>query len=329
MMKIKVSIIVPVYNNEKYLRRCLESLVNQTLKDIEIILINDCSTDKSIDILNGYEEKYSEKITLINLNENKRPGGARNRGIEDAKGEYLGFVDSDDYVEKDMYEQLYNLASSGNYDMVDCGFYNGSAKNNALTTIEKTWGELNLEKRRHLVAYPGFLWSKIIRRSIIVDNNIKFREKITFEDIDFLPVVMLYLKKVYATDLVLYYYSNNLESITSNGDENIQIEDKMNALRCLVKKFKEHNAYEDYKEEITFHIYLIYIYMLQYCTLYLDEGAVNYDIYKVLQKFFFELVDYDYHNNKYISTLDKKKIMYAEINNLDYKMILDTCKANG
>ncbi|SUQ51426.1 hypothetical protein CNEONATNEC26_02790 [Clostridium neonatale] len=69
--------------------------------------------------------------------------------------------------------------------------------------------------------------------------------------------------------------------------------------------------------------------MLQYCTLYLDEGAVNYDIYKVLQKFFFELVDYDYHNNKYISTLDKKKIMYAEINNLDYKMILDTCKANG
>ena len=104
-MKIKVSIIVPVYNNEKYLRRCLESLVNQSLKDIEIILINDCSTDKSIDILNGYEEKYSEKITLINLNENKRPGGARNRGIEAAKGEYLGFVDSDDYVEKDMYER--------------------------------------------------------------------------------------------------------------------------------------------------------------------------------------------------------------------------------
>lgn len=328
-MKIKVSIIVPVYNNEKYLRRCLESLVNQTLKDIEIILINDCSTDKSIDILNEYKKKYSEKITLINLNENKRPGGARNKGIEAAKGEYLGFVDSDDYVEKDMYEQLYNLASSGNYDMVDCGFYNGSAKKNSLTTIEKTWGELDLEKRRHLVAYPGFLWSKIIRRSIIVDNNIKFRENVTFEDIDFLPVVMLYLKRVYATDLVLYYYSNNFESITSNGNENIQVEDKMNALRCLVKKFKEHNAYEDYKEEITFHIYLIYIYMLQYYTLYLDEEAVNYEMYKALQEFFFELVDYDYHDNKYIATLDKKKIMYAEINNLDYKMILDTCKVNG
>ena len=86
-MKIKVSIIVPVYNNEKYLRRCLESLVNQTLKDIEIILINDCSTDKSIDILNGYEEKYSEKITLIKLNENRLPGRSRIIVIEAGKRE--------------------------------------------------------------------------------------------------------------------------------------------------------------------------------------------------------------------------------------------------
>ena len=324
-MSIKVSIIVPVYNSKIYLRRCLESLVNQSLEEIELILVNDSSTDGSVDILKEYKEKYSNKIVLINLKENKRPGGARNEGIMIAKGEYIGFVDSDDYVEKEMFEELYKLAKQGNYDMVDCGFDNRSAKKMALSTTKNTWGQLNKEKRGHLIAYPGFVWSKIFKSSILIDNNIKFREKVTFEDVDFLPVAMLYLKNVYASDLVLYYYTNNIKSITSDSNIDIQIKDRMKALRYLVKKFKDLNAYEDYKDEITFTIYNMYIYMLKYYTLCLDEKKVSYEMYKELQEFFFELIDYDYHDNKYINMLDKKKRMYAELNNVDYKMILDTC----
>lgn len=327
-MSIKVSIIVPVYNSKIYLHRCLNSLVNQSLEEIEIILINDCSTDESIDILKEYKEKYQSKIIIIDLKENKGPGGARNEGMNIAKGEYIGFVDSDDYVEIEMFEELYKLAKLGNCDMVDCGFNNRHAGKIALSTTKNAWGQLDREKRGHLIAYPGFIWSKIIKRSILIDNNIKFREKVTYEDMDFLPVVMLYLKNVYASDLVLYYYADNSSSITNSINRDIQIKDKINALRFLVKKFKYLNTYEDYKDEITFTIYNTYIYMLQYCTLCLDEEEVNYEMYRELQDFFLELVDYDYHDNKYILSLDKKKRMYAELNNADYKMILDTCREN-
>jgi hypothetical protein len=141
---------------------------------------------------------------------------------------------------------------------------------------------------------------------------------------DFLPVVMLYLKSVYATDLLLYYYENNLHSITNSYEKDIQIKDKMTALKALVEKFKELNAYEDYKEEITFQVYNTYMHMVKFCTFYLDDNEVNYSIYKELQEFFFKLVTHDYKNNKYIAKLDKKNRMYADLNNIDYRIILDT-----
>ncbi|WP_459482493.1 glycosyltransferase family 2 protein [Clostridium saccharoperbutylacetonicum] len=321
---IKVSIIVPVHNSEIYLHKCLDSLVNQSLEEIEIILINDNSTDESINILQEYKNRYPNKIILIDLKERQGPGGARNEGLNIASGQYIGFVDSDDYVEIEMFEELYNLAISGDYDMVDCCFENKRVEKFALSTTENTWGKLNIEKRRQLIAYPGFLWSKIIKRNILIDNHIRFREKVTYEDMDFLPVVMLYLKSVYATDLLLYYYENNLHSITNSYEKDIQIKDKMTALKALVEKFKELNAYEDYKEEITFQVYNTYMHMVKFCTFYLDDNEVNYSIYKELQEFFFKLVTHDYKNNKYIAKLDKKNRMYADLNNIDYRIILDT-----
>jgi len=112
-----VSIIVPIYNVEPYLHRCLDSLVNQTLKDIEIICINDCSPDNSLDILKEYAEK-DERINIINFEKNQGVSVARNTGIEIAKGEYIGFVDSDDYVDLDFYEKLYKKARETDADMV-------------------------------------------------------------------------------------------------------------------------------------------------------------------------------------------------------------------
>lgn len=105
---IKVSIIVPVYNVEKYIRCCLDSLVNQTMSNIEIICINDGSTDNSLEILEEYAKK-DDRIKIINQ-ENKKQGAARNRGIEIAQGEFIGFVDSDDWVDLDYFEKLYTTA---------------------------------------------------------------------------------------------------------------------------------------------------------------------------------------------------------------------------
>ena len=114
---IKVSIIVPVYNVELYLRECLDSIINQTLKDIEIICVDDCSTDNSYIILDEYSKKDS-RIKLLKHNVNKGLGPARNTGINVAQGEYIGFIDSDDYISLDYFENLYNTAKKYNSDIV-------------------------------------------------------------------------------------------------------------------------------------------------------------------------------------------------------------------
>lgn len=323
---IKVSVIVPVYNNTKSVKRCIDSLVNQTLNEIEIILVNDCSTDNTLDVLKEYKEKYNDRIVIVDLKENKRPGGARNAGLEVAKGKYVGFVDSDDYVENEMYEILYDLAVEKDYDMADCGFFNDSQKKYTLAATHDTWGTLDVEKRMKLIAVPGFIWSKIIKRSIFVENNLKFREKSTYEDVDFLPYLMLFIKSVVGTDNILYYYMINEESITHEPNDKVQIDDRISAIRNLIDIFKKENEYDTYKEALTFVIYLSYTYMIEYYVYALDMNEISYDDFKKLHDFFFELVDYDYRDNKFINLLDKKKRMYAELNNYDYKMILDTIK---
>ena len=115
---IKVSVIVPCYNTAKYLPKCIESLLAQTLKEIELIFVNDCSPDNSIEILREYESKYPGVIRVIDSPINLRQGGARNLGINAARGEYIGFVDSDDYVMPYMFEKLYNEGIRGDYDTV-------------------------------------------------------------------------------------------------------------------------------------------------------------------------------------------------------------------
>ena len=323
-MTIKISVIVPVYNARVYLDRCLDSLIKQTLEEIEIIIINDCSTDRGIEIMDHYQKTYPDKIRLIHLEKNRGPGGARNVGLSIAKGEYIGFVDSDDYVDHSMYEQLYHIAKEGNYDMVDCGFHNMKAKQCALSTTIHSWGNLNLEKRRLLVAYPGFIWSKIIRHSILTDHHLLFRENVAFEDMDFLPIVFLHLTRVYATNLVLYHYTNNTKSITSTGESRIQVGARMSALRILFGTFKTYGIFNDYKDELAFTVYHSYVYMLKYYTLCVENQFLTYDMFKELHDFFFELVDYPYMENQYICSLEKKKRMYAELNNYNYKTILDT-----
>ena len=112
---MKISVIVPVYNAEKYLHRCIDSILSQTLDEIELILINDCSTDNSINIINSY--KSYDNVKIIDLEENIGPGGARNNGLSCAQGYFICFVDSDDYIDKTMLETLYKIATRGKHDI--------------------------------------------------------------------------------------------------------------------------------------------------------------------------------------------------------------------
>ena len=117
VINLKVSIIVPVYNSERYLRDCLESLLNQTLTELEIILVDDASTDKSFEIMAEYKSQYP-KIKIFKSEQNKGQGASRNIGMSLVTGEYIGFLDSDDYVAPTMYENLYNSAKENNADIV-------------------------------------------------------------------------------------------------------------------------------------------------------------------------------------------------------------------
>lgn len=211
----KVSIIVPVYNADKTIERCLESLVNQTLEEIELILVNDASTDGSYEKLLEFENKYQDKIIVVNCTENQGAGGARNVGLEIASGEYVGFVDADDFVKKDMFEKLYLKAAGGHLDVVDSEVYmmKSESVREALNDIFCD-AVISPEDREWMILSDGYIVSKLIRREIIEEYGIRFRTGVKLEDADFLLKVMLHADRIDVVREPLYTYDNTAENET-------------------------------------------------------------------------------------------------------------------
>ena len=213
MSKIKVSVIIPVYNSEKLLNQCIDSICNQTLKDIEIICIDDGSTDNSPKILKEYEKKDSRIIALSQ--KNSGAGVARNKGIDIANGEYIAFVDSDDWIEDNALEKLYNNIKNNDSDMVL--FNSIEHKPNKEfrkriylkkdDSIDYNNYTFDYHKYRNFVM-NGFLviWSKFYKKSFIKDNNIKFYSHEIFNDIQFHIQSMLLAKKISYLPEILYHY---------------------------------------------------------------------------------------------------------------------------
>jgi len=198
-MKIpKVSVIVPVYNVEPYLRRCLDSLVNQTLKGIEIICINDCSPDNSLAILEEYAEK-DERIKIIDFKKNQGVSIARNTGMEMAKGEYIGMVDPDDYVDLDYYEKLYLKAKEKNSDIT---YANQKRKkpeqNKEYVQPVKKFGKLHILSLHFLAIY---------KTDFLHSHSLKYPEKIKYnEDLFFLVQAQFFANKIEFVNDTFYHY---------------------------------------------------------------------------------------------------------------------------
>lgn len=168
----KISVIIPVYNTENYLRRCLDSVCNQTLPDIEIICINDCSTDSSLELLREYASKDS-RIKIIDFKENKGAAVARNTGIDEAQGEYIGFVDSDDFIDLDFYEKLYKKAAEANADIAKGNYaVNGIIVDSHINSI--------IEKDKNALCFS--FCSAIFRTKLLKEYNIRFPMLIDMED---------------------------------------------------------------------------------------------------------------------------------------------------
>ncbi|MBS3202812.1 glycosyltransferase [Turicibacter bilis] len=226
----KVSIIIPVYNVEKYIVQCLDSVINQSLQDIEIIIVDDGSPDRCGEICEEYA-KLDNRIKVIHK-QNEGLGYARNSGISIASGEYIGFIDSDDFVEKNMFEELYNTAVKQKADAVYCGIYyhqnNESVASDFVNSIS-VWSGKNEVKKflMDLVSsdidevedarFGATVWKGIFSRKVIVENKIKFyseREYVSEDslfDIDFMSKA----ERVVMIPQNYYYYRYNPESLTS------------------------------------------------------------------------------------------------------------------
>lgn len=206
IMKYKVSIIVPVYNAEKDLRECLDSLVNQTLKGIEIICINDASSDNSLTILKDYKNRYNKLIKLLDLKSNAGQGNAMNHGLDAAQGEYIAFVDSDDYVDITMCEKLYNMAEKNGSDYIQFSYVNILNKKfeNENSNMDLFYqSELIVSKLEYALNVANNNWSKLYHRRLW--ENIRLPEFI-HQDLAVKIFPIIFARKIMYIDDPLYYY---------------------------------------------------------------------------------------------------------------------------
>lgn len=247
----KVSVIVPFYNVERYIEKCLNSLVNQTLEEIEIILVNDGSKDDSYKIVNEFQEKYADKIKCYEK-PNGGLGDARNFGINYATGEYIAFLDSDDYVEPTMYEEMYEKAKQENADMVECDFwweYPDKKKEDIGTTYSN---QKEMLSKSRVVA-----WNKLIKREIYQNHpEARFSVGLRYEDIEGFYKILPYIRKVAFVRKCFIHYVQRQGSISNT--QNKRNEEIFTVLENVIEYYKKNNLYNEFQQELEY-VYARYL----------------------------------------------------------------------
>ena len=213
---MKVSVIVPVYNVYDYIDKCLNSLVNQTLNDIEIIVVNDGSTDKSQEIVDRYAKEYGDKIKSFSQ-KNRGQAAARNYGLEKSSGKYITYVDSDDYIDLNMIENLYVEAEKEKLDIVICDIM--KEYGNKSCVFKNFWSVKDENNKNFMTAHMGPV-ARLYRRDFLIKNNFKFMEGVIYEDLASIPILGMYVKKIGYIDNVYYHYvirdGSSMKQLTYN-----------------------------------------------------------------------------------------------------------------
>lgn len=254
----KVSIIIPVYNVERYLKECLDSIVNQTLTDIEIICVNDGSTDGSLGILEKYASE-DDRIKIINQ-ENQGQGVARNNGLNLATGEFIGFVDPDDWIDESMYEKMYNSAIENDCDLVEC-LYNkhydttNVTKKVVLKNIKKYYNKafsLKSDKEYLFMGHCAIVWNKLFKRELILKHNIAFENSKINEDGIVSFSGRMYANKLFLLPLHLYFYrQRECSARYKKSDEYFSL---IGVINNFVSAVKVAGFYNEYKIELSNYI---------------------------------------------------------------------------
>lgn len=257
MTEILLSIVVPCYNATIYIQRCLESLLNQDLDNYEIICVNDASTDNTLGLLQEYERKYPN-IRVISHECNKRQGGARNTGIKNARGRYIGFVDIDDSVDSFMYSTLCNEAIKYDLDVAEVDYRVVNMDGSQIeehVLYEDVHNDIKEDLRKQLMVVGGSVWCKIYKREFLLKNNLFFPEGLFFEDNYFVPLVYANMSSYSYLRKVCYNYYINPSS-TTNKKNSDNLYDRFLIAQKLINDFKDLGLDSIYKEELDFLVIL-------------------------------------------------------------------------
>ncbi len=275
-----ISVIIPCFNVEKYVTKCLDSVLSQTIgiSELEIILIDDASTDGTLQLLYQYEKKYPENIVLIPFEENQRQGTARNVGMLYATGDYISFVDSDDWIEADMYEKLLAAMEQEDYDYVACrGFRNYENGSQAIIERKEPAGVyVNIPSvveggEWFEAGINGGVYLRLYKKSFLMDNDLRFAEKLLYEDNYFVSIASLYTRKIKLIDDCLYHYRENNVS-TTMGRNNYSQFDRLTIEEMKLEKYKLLGIFDRFHDMIEKEFFRLFYFN----TLYIM--AVRFDI---------------------------------------------------
>lgn len=307
-----VSIVVPIYNVEQYLEKCVESICRQTYENLEIILVNDGSPDQCGQMCEEYAKK-DNRIKVIH----KKNGGlsdARNSGVKLATGKYLLFVDSDDYIAKDLVEKTVTVAEKNNCDMVLYDYYYVEPDNVEIrSTIVPANKVISLEQEHTLLLAATSACAKLFNREFYVKANCPFPQGIYFEDLATTSIFFMRAKRVYYLKEPLYYYINRENSIMTGKNFEKSSHDKLVALEHILSAYKKEGKYEEYRQELEYLVFANEYFEPSKVLALAGEDGEYLEKYR---KYMYETFP-DIHNNKYVKNMGKKDKIHLWI--LDHK----------
>lgn len=279
----KVSVIVPVYNVELYLEKCLLSLVNQTLQNIEIIVVNDGSIDHSQQIIEKFQQEYPQKIFAY-TKENGGLSDARNFGIDRAKGRYIGFVDSDDYVSETMFEEMLDIAEEHQTEITICNIQKVDERGNVTQKLTQLPGfpeKIILEENISVFSdISYFACNKLFRRELF--KNRRFRKGIHFEDIELIPQLVLDSEVIGFTSAYHYQYLERSQSISKM--HTLKGLDILEAVKTVSVQFTE-SRYSNYKNALKGFQILEGVYTFLAYLAFVNDKADFYKMSHILDEF--------------------------------------------
>ena len=324
---ISVSVIVPCYNMENYIDQCMDSLINQTLKSIEIILVNDASQDSTIEILRRYEEQY-ENVIAIDSPVNLKQGGARNLGLDIARGKYIGFVDPDDWIDREMYEKLYHFAEENNYEIAKCYLCRIQKISDSVhtTMLGDDIAIIELTGHGDTAMYEKIVDARcsefgvcdaIFNKSFLLEHRLRFPEHVFYEDAYFSFFTNYLTSKRGTLEEVLYYYFSRDDSTEGRRNDVSGYEDLLESKKLLLKDIRDRGLLDNDRDKI--EEYFIFRYYISVQTAISRFDILPVKLLNKLSKFM--LTNFpNYQQNKYYvegSDLHKIILQLLKLNDLD------------